>query len=281
MQYIVFGMVTGGFLLLATLGFALVSRVEKFLNIAHAELISVGALGTWYLQDAGLPFVPAAALAVAAAALLALAMARLVYDPILGRGPAVLLITSVGVVFVMHGTIEAVIGPGIRSFRLPALDNWDIGVQINPYQLGMVVVALLCLLLLHVFLTRTEVGTSIRALADNRELAEVRGVDVRRATRVVWLVSGALAGLAGVALGVLGTLTTDLGFEQILLILAVSIVAGLGSLYSVAIAAFAVGLAMDLSVQWIPPGYRASVAFAVVILVLLFRPHGIAGEARV
>ncbi len=280
-QYIAFGITTGGFLLLATLGFALVSRVEKFLNIAHAELISIGALATWYFQDLGLHFLLAALAAVGLVSLIGLLVARLVYDPILNRGPAVLLITSVGVVFVLHGVVEAIVSPGFRALTLPQVDNWDLGlVRVNPYQLAVLAAGLLSLLGLHLFMTKTAIGTSVRALADNRDLAYARGVDVRRATRYVWLVASALAGVAGVALGVTGTLTTDIGFEQILLILTVSIVAGLGSIYAVAIAAFLIGVVMDVSVQWIPAGYRTSLAFAAVIVVLLFRPEGIARQAR-
>lgn len=281
-QYVVFGIVTGGFLLLATLGFALVSRVEKFLNIAHAELISLGALFTWLLAtQADLPFLVAAAIAVAVTAVIALVIARLVYDPILVRGPAILLITSVGVVFLLHGTIEAVVEPGIKSFELPARDSADVlGVRVHPYQATIVALAIAAVVALHAFLTRTRIGTSIRALTDNRELAQVRGIEVQKATRYVWLIAGGLAGLAGVALGVLGTFTTRLAFEQILLILSVSILAGLGSIYGVVAAAFALGIAMDVSVQWIPAGYRTAIAFLVIIVVLLVRPQGLSGAKQ-
>lgn len=280
-QYITFGIITGGFLLLATLGFALVSRVEKFMNIAHAELISIGALATWYFQDLGLHFLLAALAAIVVVALIGLLVARVVYDPIIDRGPAILLITSVGVVFVLHGIVEAIVSPGFRTFTLPQFDSWDLGpVRVHPYQLAVLATGLLSLLGLHLFMTKSAIGTSVRALADNRDLANARGVDVRRATRYVWLIASGLAGLAGVALGVTGTITTDIGFAQILLILTVSIVAGLGSIYAVAVAAFVLGLAMDVSVQWIPAGYRSSIAFAAVIIVLLFRPEGIAGQVR-
>jgi neutral amino acid transport system permease protein len=278
-QYVAFGVVTGGFLLLATLGFALVARVEKFLNIAHAQFISVGALVTWWLSaEIGLPFLLAAAGAVGVTAMIGLATARLVYEPMLAQGPAIMLITSVGVVFLFQGTIEAIVSPGIRSYELPKIQSWDFGAfKMHPYHLCVVAVGLLSMLALHGFLTRTKVGTSIRAITDNRELAEIRGVDVRRATRYVWLVASGLAGMAGVALGVLGTITTRLAFDQILLILSVAILAGLGSIYGVAAAAFALGIAMDVAVQWIPAGYRTAVAFATIILVLLVRPQGLAG----
>jgi neutral amino acid transport system permease protein len=111
----------------------------------------------------------------------------------------------------------------------------------------------------------------------NPDLAASRGIDVRTTSRATWLLSSGLAGLAGVMLAVLATLTTDLPFAQILQILAVAILAGLGSLYTVILSGLIIGIAMDVSVYWIPAGYRPLVAFSLVILVLLFRPEGLAG----
>lgn len=280
LQYAVFGVVDGAFLLMATLGFALVSRVHKFLNIAHAELMSVAALLTWGLSvQAGLPFLAAAAIAVVVVAALGLALGRIVYEPMLSRGPEILLIVSVGVVYLIHGTVEAIVSSGVKSFAIPKPTTWHLGdLHVTPYQVAVVVLAALCFLGLHLFLSRTSAGSAIRAISDNRELAEMRGIDVRRATRHVWLIASGLAAVAGIGLGVLGTLTTDIAFEQILLILSVAILAGLGSIYGVAIAAFALGLAMDLSTMVVPGGYRTTVAFLVIIIVLVFRPQGLFGR---
>lgn len=279
-QYVVFGVVDGAFLLLATLGFALVSRVHKFLNIAHAELMSVAALLSWGLSAvAGLPFLLAAAIAIVVVAGLGLLVGRTVYEPILSRGPEVLLIVSVGVVYLIHGVTEGIVSPGTKSYDIPRLGGLEVaGIRVTYYQLMIVALAACCFIGLHLFLSRTSAGSAIRAIADDRELAEVRGIDVRRATRYVWLVASALAAVAGVSLGVLGTLTTDIAFEQILLILSVAILAGLGSIYGVAVAAFVLGLAMDLSTMVIPSGYRAAVAFLVIIIVLIVRPQGLFGR---
>lgn len=280
LQYVVFGVVDGAFLLLATLGFALVSRVHKFLNIAHAELMSVAALLSWGLSSVvGLPFLLAAAIAVVVVAGLGLLVGRAVYEPMLSRGPEVLLIVSVGVVYLIHGVTEGVVSPGVKSYDIPQLGSLQVaGIRVTTYQLIVIGLAACCFVGLHLFLSRTSAGSAIRAIADDRELAEVRGIDVRRATRHVWLVASALAAIAGVALGVLGTLTTDIAFEQILLILSVAILAGLGSIYGVAIAAFVLGFAMDLSTMVIPSGYRAAVAFLVIIIVLVARPQGLFGR---
>lgn len=280
LQYLWFGVVSAAFLLIATVGFALTSRVNKFLNIAHAEYMSVSALATYYLTaEAGLPFVIGAGLSVVGVAALGLLIARIVYEPILSRGPEILLIVSVGVVFLLQGVVELVVSPGTKSFAIPALTAWRLGpVSISPYQLIIVALAAVSFLGLHLFLSRTSAGASIRAIADNRQLAEIRGINVRRATRDVWLIGSGLAGLAGICLGMLGTLTTDVAFEQVLLVLAVSILAGLGSVYGVAVAALILGIAMDVSTMVIPTGYRTAVAFVLIIAVLLFRPQGLFGK---
>src|SRR5699024_1875094 len=119
---------------------------------------------------------------------------------------------------------------------------------------------------------------SIRAMAANPALATSRGIDIRKTSRATWLLASGLAGLAGVMLALTTTMTTDTAFHQILLILAVAILAGLGSLYSVIVAGLLIGIAMDVSVLWIPTGYRPLIAFAAVIIVLVLRPQGLAGR---
>lgn len=278
MQTLVFGLVTGAYLVVATLGFALVSRVEKFLNIAHAELISAGAFVTYGLTQAGWPLLPAALVSVVAIALLGALVGRLVYWPIRGTSPVVLLITSVGVVYVIHGVIESLVKPGAYTYAISADRNLDAGLfTIGAYDLVILGVAAVSVVALHLLLTGTGLGLRLRALASDEALAAGRGIEVERSTMHVWLVSGALAGLAGVLLGLRGAINTDIAFGQILLILSVSILAGLGSIYGVVAAALLLGVAMDMSTLVIPPGYREAIAFLVIIVVLVVRPTGLSG----
>lgn len=279
-QYLVTGVVTGCFLILATIGFSLTRRVEGFLNIAHAELLGVSAFVAWGLNvKAGWPFLPAAIFAIVFTAVFGLFVGRVFYDPIRKLGPAVLLISSVGVAYVIGGGIDAVVGTGIRTLNIPLATTYKFfGIRITDYQMIVVALAALTGLSLAVFMTKTKTGLAIRAMADNPDLAKSRGIDVLQTSRATWLLSSGLAGLAGVMLALIATLSTDIAFHQILQILAVAILAGLGSLYSVLLSGLIVGIAMDVSVFWIPAGYRPLIAFAVVIIVLLFRPEGLAGR---
>jgi len=284
LQYLVTGIVTGCFLILATIGFSLTRRVEGFLNIAHAELLGVSAFTTWFLNTSGgWPIVIAALAGIVFTAVTGLFIGRVVYDPIRSRGPAVLLITSVGVAYVIGGIIDALVGTGIRTLDIGLPTTYRVaGVRITDYQLIVVALAAATSLSLALFLSRTRTGLAIRAMSANPALAASRGVDVRVTSRATWLLASGLAGLAGVMLAVVATLSTDIAFHQILQILAVAILAGLGSLFTVIYAGLAIGIAMDVSVYWIPAGYRPLIAFAVVIVVLVFRPEGLArrGSSR-
>ena len=194
-------------------------------------------------------------------------------------GPATLLITSVGVAYVLGGMIDAFVGTGIQTLNIPLATSYRfLGVRMTDYQMMVVVLAALTAISLALFLNKTKTGLAIRAMSANPELAGSRGIDVKATSRAAWLVASGLAGLAGVMLAVIATLSTDIAFMQILQILAVAILAGLGSLYAVIVSGLIVGLAMDLSVFWIPAGYRPLIAFALVIIVLVFRPEGLAGR---
>lgn len=280
LQYLLSGVVTGSFLVLATIGFSFTRRVEGFLNIAHAEMLGVAAFTTWGLNRLlDWHIVPSAMVGIIVTALTGLLIGRIVYEPIRKLGPSVLLITSVGVAYVIGGVVDAVVGTGIRTLDIPVAESYRFwGLRITNYQLLVVVFAAAATAGLALFLNKTPMGLAIRAISANPDLAASRGIDVTATSRITWLISSGLAGLAGVMLAVIATLSTDIAFHQILQILAVAILAGLGSLYAVVFAGLIVGIAMDVFVFWIPAGYRPLIAFAVVILVLLFRPEGLAGK---
>jgi branched-subunit amino acid ABC-type transport system permease component len=280
-QTLVFGLITGSYLITATLGFALVWRVEGFLNIAHAELIALGGFLAYVLNVRAGWWLPVAAVAaVIGVAITAALVARLAYWPIRQTSPAVLMITSVGVLFVLHGTIETVIKPGTYNFDAgrPAIADLEL-FRINGFELAIVVSALLAVLVTHLLVRRTQAGLLWRARANDEGLARARGVRIGTSSTMLWLLAGALAGLSGVLLGLQGPLHTDIAFTQLLLILSVAILAGRENIYGVVVAALLLGVAMDLSTLVIPGGYRSAIAFGVVLLALILRPQGLTSAA--
>ena len=280
LQHTVFGIVSGSILLLATIGFSMVYTTKRFLCISHGELLTIGAytayafhvLLGWNLLYSGI-------IAVAVTSLVGLAIARGLYEPMEGHGPLVLLFTSVGVTFCLHGILEFIAGPSIRSFRTRILPCIRVGgiPLITMNEIVIISIAMGSIVFLHVVLTRTRIGKAFRAMASNVDLAMARGIDTARISMFVWVYASAMAAVAGILLALVTSVNPDLGWTQILIILAAAILGGLGSIYGVMIGAIFLGVVMDVGVIFFPSGYRAAIAFALMIIVLLVKPKGIFG----
>jgi neutral amino acid transport system permease protein len=160
-------------------------------------------------------------------------------------------------------------------------------VRLSPGQAVAVAVAVVVSPLVALFLARTRVGKQMRAVADNRDLASVSGIDVERIGVYVWILAGGLAGLAGVMLGLSqGTFDPNMGLGPLFLIFTAVVLGGIGSAYGALVAGLVLGLAMELS-TWdalfggLDSKYKPVLAFVVLILLLLYRPQGLFGQARV
>ncbi|HEX9029353.1 MAG TPA: branched-chain amino acid ABC transporter permease [Anaerolineales bacterium] len=282
MQYVVYGILLGCALLLATVGFSLIRRIEGFLNVSHGQLLTVGAYLTLVFNARlGWNIVPAAAVGVLLTAVIGYGVARLAFFPLKTRPPLIITITSVGISYILHGLIEFFFGPQVKQFRVPPMRAIMVG-NISlaaPDQIATVVAAALTALFLHLFLTQTEMGKAVRAMASNFDLARIRGINTTRLRAIVWLIASGMAGLAGVMVGLISKLTPDMGWEYIMLVFIVAILGGLGSIYGAMAAAIVIGLATQMSVMVIPAQYSQVVAFALIIIVLFVRPQGVFKEA--
>jgi branched-chain amino acid transport system permease protein len=282
MQTVVFGLISGSILAVAATGFALVRQTEGFLNIAHGQFILVGAyLGVLFTTELGLGLVLSGALTFVCVGLVALLCARLIFDPVREKGALVLLFTSVGVAYVLYAASTLVFGVDIQSFDVDFGELVTVGsIAITPVEIGMLGVFVLTVAGLVLFFNKTRVGTWVRATASNPDLARVRGVPVRLVSAAVWFVAGGLGGLAGILLGLNSAVTTELGWNSTMLILAATVLGGLGRVYGVMAAALFLGLVTNLATTVVDPAYSTLIAFGALILVLLVRPEGLFSVER-
>ena len=277
MQNVVFGLITGSILAIASAGFALIRQTDGFLNIAHGQMLALGALLGFVLVDSlGLNILVTGVLVFVSIGALGVVLAFVVFEPVKREGGMILLFTSVGLSWVLYAAIVMVFGPDLRIYAVDFGSRFEfLSMSITVAELAIVALALATSLSLHFFFTFTRLGTSVRAIASNSELARLRGVKVGRVSATVWFIASGLAGMAGVCIGVIGQATIESGWTTLLLILAASILGGLGRIYGVMAAALMLGLAMDLSALVISTEYRSVVAFAALILVLILKPDGL------
>jgi branched-chain amino acid transport system permease protein len=307
LQYVADGLVLGATIGLGAVGLTLTYAILRFANFTHGELITVGAylthgllaLGTGLLgaEAAGLarlgpfgfgwPLVAALLVAIPLTGLVALALDAALFARLRGHGAAItLVIASFGAALAVRHLVVVACGPNPDYFTraipiaVPVVPREILGgARMTPDQMAVLGLAALAVLGLHLLLTRTTIGRAMRAVAENPTLAAVIGIEVRRVVRWTWLIGGGLACLAGVFLGLTVQIRPQMGFDLLLPLFAAAILGGIGSPLGAVLGGLLIGLAESLAVPLIGGDYRAAVAFAVLILVLLLRPQGLLGRA--
>lgn len=282
MQNIIFGLVTGSILSLATVGFAMTRQTEGFLNIAHGQYLTLGAfVGLIFLKDMGLNIFVSGVLTMLTLGVIGVVIARVIFDPVRKRGPLVLLFTSIGLAYALYGVVLACFGTSLRLYDIDFGASVSIGsASVTVGELMIISLALISVVGLWSFLTFTRLGTWVRAVATNPELARARGIRVQLVSSTVWFLAAGLAGLAGMLLGIMGSAGSELGWSNILLILAVAVMGGVGRIYGVMASGLLLGIVMSLSALVIPIAYQTMVAFGLLVLVLVVRPEGLFAVKR-
>jgi len=283
------GLITGTILALTGVGASLVFGIQRVANFAHGEYMTFGVyvalvLNVGFRQD----LVISAVGAMAATAVLAVGIHFAVLRPLRGRGLVALSLITVGLALMLRHLLFLVAGAGIHQYRIDQTAVFDLRIiRVSPGQAVAMAVTVIVAPVVALFLARTSVGKAMRAVSDNRDLAGISGIDVDRIGAYVWLLAGALAGLGGVMFAVVqGPFDPNLGSQVLFLIFTTVVLGGIGSAYGALVGGIVLGLVMDLS-TWsgfaggLDARFRPVLAFAVLILLLLYRPQGLFGKARV
>lgn len=311
------GLMQGLIIGLAGIGLSMTYSILNFANFGHGDYITAGAFAGWgisyliaglgtasigdllLLGAGGTVYGPAIGLGVTStpmavvlglitAALATVAIAlfidRFVYRSMRDAGGIPLLIASIGVAFALRYSIVFVFKPEIRGTTaagaVPQIPLMliDGNVLVDAHDITLLIIAIALMFTVHIFLQWTKLGKAMRAMADNKDLALITGIPTDRVVRWTWIIGGGLAGIAGY-LTVLwrGTIGFQLGWLLLLLIFAAVILGGIGSIYGAIVGGILIGLSMNLSQVWIPSDFMQASAFAIMIIVLLFRPQGIFG----
>lgn len=289
-QLTVNGLMTGSILAIGAVGVTIVLGVLRLLHVAHGDMVAFGAYsGLFFVVLAADNLLMGTIGAIVATALLAVGLEYVLWRPLRRRqaGFVSLLLTSIGLALVLRHVIFWVSGADPRQYPIDLLKVFQLGpVRLSQGQAIALPVATAAILVVGWLFARTNAGKRMRALADDPSLAAVAGIDINRTIVVIWVVSGALAGLAGVLQGLVqNSFTPNLGFQLLLPIFAAVILGGIGSPYGALVGGVILGLVMEVS-TWdglfggVPPSYKQAVAFAVLIIMLLVKPQGLLGKER-
>lgn len=276
LEALVNGILLGGVFALPALGLNLVFGVVDVVWLCYAELVMAGMYAVWFLAtQAGWPLPLAFAACLPLVALLGVALHWLVVRPLLNAPPINQVLATGGVLFVLQGAATLVFSTEFRS----------LGVDMPPMELGEVFVsgtklaafcaALLGAAVLWAFLKFTYVGTAIRAIARDREVMPLMGVDPKRIYLIASAVGGALAGLAACLLVVQLDVHPFVGLSFGPITFMICVMGGLGNMLGGFLAAFLMGLIVSVGGFWGSTEFSYVVAFAFFILVMFLRPQGL------
>jgi len=290
-QLVANGLVTGSVIAIAAAGVSLVYGILRLVNFAYGDFMAFGALAAYAFNGPlGLGMIPSTLLGMLATAVLSLVLDVALWRPLRARraGFMSLFLASIGLALVLRQVLLLAYGPQPQTYKVDQYKVYVIGsVRLSEPQLITIVGATAAICALGVFLARSTLGRTMRALADDRALAAIAGIPVSRVITYTWIISGLLAGLAGVFAGLVqSSFDPNFGFQLLLPVFAAVVLGGIGSAYGALAGGLVLGLAMELS-TWssllggVNPVYKPVVAFAILIVALMMRPQGLFGRARV
>jgi len=281
-QALLNGIVSGLLIALPSIALSLTYGVLNFANFSIGAMITTGAYLAYFL-NVGLdaPILIAAPAAALVLGLVAIVIQHTVYRQV-GNDHITLLVASIGVAFVLENTMRLIYGADVRTLDVEVARPLRFyGLRLNHEQLSILITSVLSMIAVAFILKRTQLGRAMRAIADDPDLAEVRGINRDRTVDWTWVVAGVLTALAGILIGLDGTVEPLMGANYVVSVFAAAVVGGIGNPFGAVAGALVIGTVEETSALAVSTTYRQGVSFVVLILVLLLRPQGLFGAARI
>lgn len=282
-QLLMNGIIAGSIYALVAAGFALIYNVTKFMHFAHGSTVAVGAYFFYlFARMLGLDFSIAIILTLLCTALFGVVMDWLVYRPLRNKkaSNAVLLIASIALLTLINSSILAIFGADVKSIpiRNPVFEL--LGGRITMLQIIIVIVAAVLMVLLYAFMKKTKMGIALRALSNNKDVAQAVGVNPQRMYTYTFFIGSGLAGVAGLLIGLEQNLFPEMGTSMIIKGFTGAVIGGITSVPGSIAGSLLLGLVENLGIWWLPSGYKDAIAFGLLFIFLLFKPSGLFGGKK-
>jgi branched-chain amino acid transport system permease protein len=283
-QQLLNGLIVGGVYALFALGFNLVFGIQRILNLAHGAVFMVGAFTAWYTVNQGGPLWLGFILAMAVSGCLSVLIEIVCFRRLRKTGDEEFgaIISSIGASLVIMTIAQRLSGTQIVRFpfdTFPIMIFQVAGLRITLLQIFMASAALVLVVVLAWFIYRTSFGRRIRAVTENERAAMLMGVNPNAIYMQTYFLAGALAGAAGVLVGLaFNSIHYMMGEPYLLFGFVIIILGGLGSIPGALLAALLFGMMQTLTIAFLPTGLTNAIIFLALFLILLVRPHGLLGR---
>jgi branched-subunit amino acid ABC-type transport system permease component len=281
LQSIVNGILAGCIYALFAMGLTLIYGVLNFVNFAHGELIMWGAYFLYLLmrRPIGLPLPVALAPALFLTILLGMGMDRVVFKPLRKANRLTLLIAALGLSFFLRNGAQLFWGAEIRTYGFEIKRGMRLlGISLTINQVIIIFTSLVVIAFVYLLFHRSRLGKSMRAVSDNLELARVMGINSQKAIVSAWVIASILAGAGGILSALDTNLYPEMGLVNLVKAFAATLLGGVGNLWGALLGGLVIGLAENLGVLIISTGYKDSIAFTIMVVMLLIRPSVLMGD---
>ena len=283
---VILGLRLGSIIALSSVGLSLLYSISGMFNFAHGDLVTLGAMLAYFLSTS--PEGPGWHLAIAVVPTMLMAgcigglMEFGLWRPLRRRQTGIIALTlvSIGLSLVLRYLLQTIFGERPKPFR-----NYNIQEPVQfltfsspPKNFFIIGITALLLAAGGLLIRYTRIGTSIRAVADNRDLAEASGIDTHHVFLVTWIVGTGLTALGGVFLGISESVEWDMGFKLLLLIFAGMVLGGIGTTFGALVGGLVIGLLVEISTYWIDIQFKTAIGLGILVVMLLFRPQGLMGS---
>ncbi|MEJ8473691.1 branched-chain amino acid ABC transporter permease [Roseibium algae] len=275
--YVIPGIVLGSIYALGAVGITLVFAILRYAHLAHGDLATLGAfLGLAVVTAFGLPPLVALPVAMIGTAAVAVGIDKVFYEHLRERPKIVTVMASLGIALMVRSVVQVIWGVDSESYVRGIVRPEDyFGLRIKDREIYTVLFMIVLVGVLQLFLSKSKWGKAMRAMSDNPNLALLSGIDNRKVVMLTWIIAGALCAAAGVFLGINTELKSMMGWHMLLPMFAAAILGGVGRVEGAVLGGLIVGIAEEMSVLVLPSEYKAGMAFAILLIMLLVRPTGL------
>jgi branched-chain amino acid transport system permease protein len=294
-QHLMNGLTLGGIYALIALGYTMVYGILKFINFAHGDILMVGAyiglfvfdglrgnapLGAWTF----ISFFIAMLVSMVSCGLLGMAIERIAYKPLRKATRLAPLLSAIGVSFILSNSAAWMFGTQSRKLNYP-FDNTPIdihGVVITPHQILILVVSLIMMVSLKLFVDRSRMGKAMRATSLDQDTAMLMGINVNQVISLTFIIGSALAATGGILIALDYKVYPTMGTMTGLKAFVAAVVGGIGNISGAMFGGILLGLleTFGVAIFGIPTGLKDTIAFGVLIIILLVKPEGLFGKVE-
>ena len=285
-QMLTNGIFAGFIYSLVAVGFSIIFQTTRFFHFAHGAVYTFGAYFAYlFYIELGFSQIIAFPLACLCAALVGIVCEIAIYRPMRKRKATdlTLLIASLGLYTLLQNIISMVWGDDTKTMRTGEVKEGHLffDARITDIQIIIIITSVVLITLITLIMTQMKIGKTLRALANDPELAQLSGVNSNRYILYAFAIGSFLAAVAAIMISFDTDMTPTMGFSALMMAVVAVIVGGINSLPGAALGGLLIGLAQNLGVYWLPSKWQDTIVFVVLIGFLLFKPYGVLGRKQV